>query len=200
MGQYAAELLDHQAGRHMLIRRNSGFTLIEMMIVVVIVAILTVIALPSVAEWLQNSRTRSVADSVQNGIRFAQSESARVSRLMKFVSTPTSWSVKVVQITGSSSPIDTMANTVLQQSPSGNLDFVTITPDTSGHTVLEFNDMGRVSASSTETGTFTSLTADASFTVANSKGTRQLTIKVSPAGKVRMCDPDKSIATDPGGC
>jgi hypothetical protein len=44
------------------------------------------------------------------------------------------------------------------------------------------------------------LTADAVFAVTNSKGTRTLNVKVSPSGKVRMCDPAKSLATDPGGC
>src|SRR6185437_5516232 len=162
----------------MLITRHGGFTLIEMMTVVLIIAILTVIGLPSVSEWLQNSRTRSVAESVQNGIRFAQAESARVSRLTKFVPSGSSWSVKVVQLTGSSSPIDTMTNTVLQTSPGGNLDFVSISPPT----VLEFNDLGRVYTSSSETGSFTPVGTDVSYTVTNSKGTRQLTIKVSAAG------------------
>ncbi len=174
----------------MLSAKYRGFTLIEMMIVVVIIAILTVIGLPSVSEWLENSRTRSVAESVQNGIRFAQAESARVSRFTKFIPSASSWSVKVVQVTGSSSPIDTMTNTVLQTSPAGNLDFVSISPST----VLEFNDLGRVSYSSSETGSFSPVGTDISYAVTNSKGTRKLTIKVSAAGKVRMCDPDKTLS------
>lgn len=183
----------------MLSAKHGGFTLIEMMIVVVIVAILTVIGLPSVAEWLENSRTRSVAESVQNGIRFAQSESARVSRFTKFVpsNSGSGWSVKVVQLSGSSSPIDTMTNTVLQTSPAGNLDFVSISPPT----VLEFNDLGRVYYSSSEAGTYAPVGTDISYTVTNLKGPRKLTIKVSAAGKIRMCDPDKTLSsTTPDGC
>lgn len=182
----------------MLIKRPHGFTLIEMMIVVLIVAILTVIGLPSFSEWLQNSRTRSVAESVQNGIRFAQSESARLSRLTNFISTSSGWTVKVVPIAGSSSPIDSRT-TPLESSPAGNLDSVVINAE---HAVLQFNDLGRVSYASSETDTFTALGSDTSIAVSNSNSsaTRKLQINVSPSGKVRMCDPDKSLATDPAGC
>jgi len=169
------------------------------MIVVLIVVILTLIALPNFSDWLQNSRTRSVAESLQNGLRFAQSESARVGRLTRLVTTGTSWTVKVVQVAGSSSTIDTAASSVLQTSPAGNLDFVAIAPDSGGHTVLQFNELGRVAGSSTEGGTFQALSADATYTVSNSHGSRTLLIKVSPAGKVRMCDPGRA-STDPNGC
>lgn len=174
--------------------------MIELMIVVAIVAILVVIGLPSVSDWLQNSRMRTVADSLQNGIRFAQGEAARVSRLTTLTTTSSSWRVDVVQLTGSSAPIDTRINP-LQTSPAGNLDLVTITPDATGHTVLQFNDLGRVSAAATSAGPFSALTADASFTVASTKGSRKLKVRVSPSGKVRMCDPDKPFSdTYPDGC
>ena len=180
--------------------RQRGFNLIELMVVVLIVSILVVIGLPDISEWLQNSRTRSVAESVQNGIRFAEAEAARLSRQTKFISTSSGWSVKYVAIASGN---DTLTNP-LQTSPTGNLDLVTIKPDDPSHTVLQFNDLGRVSASSSENGAFSPLTSDASFAIApatNSRGTRKLTVKVSPAGKVRMCDPDKTFSdTNPDGC
>ena len=182
-------------------RGARGFTMIELMIVALIVVILTLIALPNFSDWLQNSRTRSVAESLQNGMRFAQSESARLSRLTKIVTTGSSWNVRVVQVAGSLSAIDTQASDILQSSPAGNLDFVAISPNSPNNTVLEFNDLGRVSSSSTLTGTFNALSTDAVFTVSNSHGPRSLQIKVSPSGKVRMCDPDRTLsATDPNGC
>jgi type IV fimbrial biogenesis protein FimT len=177
--------------------RSAGFSLIEMMVVVVIIAIVTMAGLPSVAEWLQNSRTRSVAESLQNGIRYAEGEAARLNRLTTITTTSSGWTVTYTKIASGN---DTLATT-LQSSPRDNLSYVTITPDASAHTALQFNDLGRVFAASSATGTFTALTADATFTVANSKGPRKLSVKVSPSGKVRMCDPDKTFSdTNPGGC
>ena len=62
-------------------QRVAGFSLIEKMIVIMIIAILTVLALPNFSEWVANSRTRSVAESLQNGIRYAQAQAARLSSL-----------------------------------------------------------------------------------------------------------------------
>ena len=140
----------------MLKPRARGFSLIEMMTVVMIIAILTVIALPSFSEWVQNSRTRSVAESLQNGIRFAQAQSASLSRLTQVVTTSTGWTVSFVKITGVD---DAVAGTVLQSSPAGNLDSVAIGYGTGAPVVLQFNDLGRVWGSATSGGIFSPLWA-----------------------------------------
>jgi type IV fimbrial biogenesis protein FimT len=177
--------------------RAAGFSLIELMIVVTLVMIMVAASMPAVSDMLQNSRTRSVADSLQNGIRYAQTESARMGRLTTLVTTSTSWTVNYTKISGGNDTLPTL----LQSSPAGNVGSVVITPDSNTHTVLQFNDLGRVKAASTSAGAFTALTADMYFTVSNSKGPRSLRVYVSPSGKVRMCDPDKSLSAGyPDGC
>jgi len=195
---FPGDLLGYLARRYLLMKpRTSGFSLIELMIVVTLIAILVIASMPAVSDMLQNSRTRSVADSLQNGIRFAQTESARMSRLTTLATTATNWTVSYTKIAGGSDSLPTL----LQSSPSGNVGSVVITPDDATHTALQFNDLGRVKVASTSAGPFTTLNADMYFTVNNSKGPRSLRVYVSPSGKVRMCDPDKSLAAGyPDGC
>ncbi len=172
-----------------------GFSLIELMIVLAIIMILTLLAIPNFTTWLQNSRTRSVAESLQNGLRFAQGEAARLSRLTTFATSGTGWTVTYTQLAS-----DTLAAT-LQTAADGNLENVTITASPTTSAAIQFNSLGRASGASTSAGAFSALTADATYLIRNSLGTRQLKVIVSPGGKVRMCDPDKTFGpTTPDGC
>jgi type IV fimbrial biogenesis protein FimT len=174
-----------------------GFSLIELMVVIAIIVILTVLALPNFAAWLQNSRTRSVAESLQNGLRFAQGEAARLNRLTTVVTSATGWTVSYVPV-----GTDSIANP-LQTSPVGNLDGVTIAPAAAANIVIEFNPLGRVLTSATVTqGSFTVLSGNATFNITNPNGQRKLNVVVSGAGKVLMCDPDLGAYsnTNPDGC
>jgi type IV fimbrial biogenesis protein FimT len=172
----------------------TGFSLIELLIVIAVIMILTLLSIPNFADWLQNSRTRSVAESLQNGLRFAQAEAARLSRQTTFTTVTPNWTVDFVPVPAAGDP----TLTTLRTSPIGNLDNVTIALTPAG-TVIGFNSFGR--AFSVASGVFTPLAADASFLVANSNGSRTLKVLISPSGKVHMCDPAKTFAADtPDGC
>ena len=194
--------LDHEEGRLMSARWAHGFNLIELMIVVAIVAILTVLALPNFATQLQNSNTRSAADSLENGIRFAQGEAVRLNRITTFTPSSTgSWTVTYTQITSAG---DTGSN-ILQAQPSTYSSSVSV----STTTPISFNGLGRAGTAGTFTATtgstgFTPATAEPAVTypITNSKAPRKLNVRVSPNGKIRMCDPDRTFnaTTAPDGC
>ena len=167
---------------------SAGFSLIELMLVILVVAVLTILAVPNFSNWLQNSRTRSVAESRQNGLRFAQGEAARRNRFTTFTPSGTGWSVAYTQNAGDSgsATLQTAADSTL-----GNV--VAISPTSA----VSFNSFGR--AGTIAAGNFSE--ADKTYQITNTKGNRRLNVVISSGGKVRMCDPDKTYAADtPDGC
>jgi type IV fimbrial biogenesis protein FimT len=79
-------------------RRASGFTMIEMAITMTVFAILVALGVPSMTTWIRNNKVRTVADTLQTGLRLAQSESLRRSRHMGRLVANTS--ANVTNITG----------------------------------------------------------------------------------------------------
>lgn len=81
-------------------RYRRGFTLVEMIVVVAIMALLAALATPSMLGWVRNNKIRTVSDSLQNGLRQAQTEATRRSRQVVFSltddkPTSTSYTAKV---------------------------------------------------------------------------------------------------------
>ena len=76
-------------------RRAFGFTMIEMAVTMTVFAILVALGVPSMTTWIRNNKVRTVADSLQTGLRLAQAESLRRSRQVVFAltnsTTPTAY-------------------------------------------------------------------------------------------------------------
>ena len=68
-------------------KAESGFTMIEMIVTLTIFSILVMLAIPTMKDWIANTKIRTVADALQNGMRLAQSESLRRSRQVVFALT-----------------------------------------------------------------------------------------------------------------
>ena len=58
-------------------RSSQGFTLIELMIVVTLLALMMMLAAPSISIWLQNLKVRNVGESIVNGLQLARMEAIR---------------------------------------------------------------------------------------------------------------------------
>ncbi len=71
----------------MLTRRAipQGFSLIELMLGISILAILMTFAFPSYKAWLQNTRVKTTAASIVNGLQIARSEAVRRNASVQFV-------------------------------------------------------------------------------------------------------------------
>lgn len=57
--------------------RMAGFTLIEMLVALVILAILVFVALPNFTMWIQNTKIRTTAQDLLNGLQLARAEALR---------------------------------------------------------------------------------------------------------------------------
>jgi type IV fimbrial biogenesis protein FimT len=206
-----------------LIRRQNqrGVTLIEILVGVTIVGILFAVGAPSFSSWLQNTRTRTTAESIQNGLQLARAEAVRRNTLVRFqltsdmtngctLSTTTSYWVVSTNGTNSgdptgscdSQPSDTVAPYLIQKR-SGNEGSTGVTIVANQGTVA-FNGLGWQGSvtnldASVVTPTNVIFQIPDTTTVTCSTSLRCLQVQVSTTGQIRMCDPALA-STDPQGC
>lgn len=64
--------------------RKRGFTLIELVVTLAVLALLAMATMPSIADWLRNARLRNMTESIQTGIQQARSEAVRRNRDVTF--------------------------------------------------------------------------------------------------------------------
>ncbi|MDN8614261.1 pilus assembly FimT family protein [Variovorax ginsengisoli] len=197
--------------------RAAGFTLIEMLVTMVVMAILMGLAMPIMSTWLRNSRLRAASDSLQDGIRLAQAEALRRSHQVVFSLTddkPTdttytaktngkNWAAKTVKRVSTTEVSEFVEAGIVAELESS----ITIT----GPKSICFNSIGRLVANDdpgTNAGLCTLPTNtpplqsyDISYADAVAGVDRPLRVTVALGGQVRLCDPAKSLSSDhPDGC
>ena len=204
--------------------RVAGFTIIEMMVTLVLLGILLALAMPSFTTWVRNSKLRAVGDSLQNGLRLAQTEATRRNRQVVFTLT----NDKVTASTAadhtaaangnfwSLATVQAYASDAFAFIESGVLTDVASGVQVTGPAAICFSAMGRLVANPspgitgascssppapTPPATSAMLTYDISFADAVSGVDRPMRVTVALGGQVRMCDPAKALgSTNPDGC
>lgn len=168
--------------------RSLGFSLIELMIAVAILAILTGLAMPSFQAWLQNAQIRNAAESVQNGLQRARAEAVGRNTDVEFVlGAGSSW---VVQLTDGT-------NIESRSSSEGSRD-VTVAVTPAGATTVTFNNFGGLKAANADASVpFTQVNLDSSVLAA--AASQELRVTIGLGGNVRMCDPN-APASSPRAC
>jgi type IV fimbrial biogenesis protein FimT len=188
----------------MLMRGGArGLTLIELLITLVLLAVLLRLAAPSFATWTRNAQVRTVAETLQNGLRTAQAEAVRRNRQVVFsltnaepatgsaaVDNGRNWAVHVVPIAGEA----------LEFVQGGSLADVAGTVTITGPKSICFNSIGRRVANAAPgvtdaECTIASETAVAGYNVAAAGADRNLRVTVGLGGQLRMCDPNRSLAS-----
>jgi type IV fimbrial biogenesis protein FimT len=185
-----------------------GFTLIELMAALAILALLFLLGMPSFITFLRNSEIRSTSESIINGLRTASAEAARRNSRVAFTLGPgADWTIKPTN------PADTdctdLAAEVIQQfaaKEAGKSAKVTITP--AAKSGVCFTGLGRIYNPGANDHI---RQIDIGPTVAGAEG-RPLRIIVDdpapadpakPRG-LRMCDPDPALTSltppDPRAC
>jgi type IV fimbrial biogenesis protein FimT len=211
-------MLGGQEGRDVLNKRHTsrGMTLVELMVVVTLIGIMLMLAVPGIGNWIANSRVRSVAEDVQNGLRMAQAEAVNRNRQVAFVrtnatpaldaapaATGTNWYVQVLPGPGEAGNADFVANAYVQGGSFSTQNKANV----SGPTMVCFNAVGRVinvSATDTALGDACVAPTDAAnpsdFDVVLTGTTvRRMRIELFLGGRVRLCDVD-AASTQPNAC
>ena len=180
-------MLGQGFGWHMLRcylkNQSTGFTLVELMVTVAVIAILMNIAVPSFNNMMKSARIRAAAEAVTNGLQKARGEAIARNKNVEFVlSADTSWTVQVA------------GGAVIESRPAreGSSD-VTRTVIPAGATKVTFNNLGRVTAN-----------ADASVSLSNITtsitGVHSMAVVIQTGGSSKMCDPTLAAGSSPRAC
>lgn len=182
-------------------RNTRGYTMVELVVVVAIAAILAATAALNFSEWIANSRVRTSAESIQNGLMLAKAEAVRRNAKVQFVLTDTvpivgnvntitastsgrSWVVRQYRSTGSYVAGDFIQGRSIAEGGTG-------TTVTGGQSNFVFTGTARLSPIPGAT---------VSVNVNATGATRPLRITVTQGSAIRMCDPALSIASSAMGC
>jgi len=201
-------------------RAHLGFTVVELMVGIAVLAFLLTIAGPSFATWLQNSQIRNMSEAIKDGLELARAEAVRRNAQVRFelvnsltatCALSTSASNWIVSMDGAVGACDStnMADAAAPAAPrviqsrgssdgSGNAVIAASSGAAfDGH--ITFNGLGRM----------TYPTADVAINVTNPTGgacmassgpMRCLRVTVGAGGQIRMCDPRTSFNGTSEGC
>ena len=183
--------------------KAQGFSLIELMVGIAIMAVLASLALPSYKAWIQNARIRTAAESIQNGIQVARAEAVKRNSPVQFDlrSTHSAWTVCTRPAVPGSCPAADDATTIQSRAAGeGSSADITVTTVDAGPYV--FNSFGAmISPVPTAADGLIRIGVDVSTSVLSAAESRDLSIIIGVGGGVRMCDPDSTLsATDPRKC
>lgn len=162
-----------------------GFSLIELMIAVAIFGIVSVIAIPSYRQWMENSRIRNAAESIQNGLQKARAQAVLYNTSVKFVlGSNSAWTVSCATTT-TTAPCDATIEDHKAKDGAGTT--TSITPNPATANTLTFTNLGArdISKVSSE---LNYVNIDSSSLAA--ADSRDLRVKIGTGGNVRMCDPN----------
>lgn len=199
--------------------QQSGFTLVELLIGIVIVGVLFVMGAPAFSGWMQNSRIRTTAEAIQNGLQLARAEAVRRNTQLRFQLTTTVNNSCALSTTNSNWVISFDDPTSLCAQPPLN-DAYSVNDSTNnpapriiqvrsaaegssnvivaaGQSTIIFNGLGRVTP--VPAGNVVVSLSYPGVACAPGGSMRCLHVEVSTGGQIRMCDPALS-SSDPQGC
>ena len=195
-------------------RRLRGFTLIEALVTMAVVAVLVAAVAPSASQMLANMRLRGTSESLLSGLQKARSEAVKsnqtvslwlvttsagvVDNSCQLSSSSRAWVVSYNDPTGScgADPSTTVAPRIVQVSNGGtagaDLTVAAVAADgATAATQISFDGFGRRPLATAATDiSIIDITSSAT-------GTRRLRAQISPAGNVRICDRDAPVTTPP---
>ena len=126
-----------------MLGQSRGFTLIELMVALAIVALLLLLGMPSFTTFVRNSEIRSTSESIINGLRAASTKAANLNRPVTFSlkggvgAAWTGWDVTYVDDDGKTQLVQQYA-----RKEAGSSSQVCPTP--ADKVTVSFNSLGRI--------------------------------------------------------
>jgi type IV fimbrial biogenesis protein FimT len=198
--------------------KTQGFSLIELMVVVVITALLFAMGVPAFNNWIAGTRIRSTAEALLAGLQYAKSEAASRNTQVRFQLTTsvdascawsvngTSWVVDVVDTDAAKDSVEGKCDTPASDSNPPSILQVRSGNEATGSTKVSadsatvvFNGLGRLSPTPPAALNIDITPANASDCVAKGGKITCLRIGISTAGQIRMCNPNLP-AGQPAAC
>ena len=172
----------------MLVRSEQalGFSLVELMVTIAIIAISTSFVIPSFKDFIANSQIRTTSESIRNGLQLARAEAVKRNVVVTFIlGADSSWTVCAQPV--AACPASEIIQSKAAKEGSSSKIKVTIT----GTNTLGFTSLGNVTSAA---GQMSRVDIDNNLlTAAQSKDLR---ITIGAGGNVRVCDPNISSTTD----
>jgi type IV fimbrial biogenesis protein FimT len=187
---------------------SQGFTIIELLVTVSIVALLVTLSIPSFRTATNNRQTHAVAEMIQTGLRLAQATAVQQGRPTIFCLTNSAPDSSLISATDPNpNCADNGKNWFIQTKNLFNDDnptyvqggsFANITSNVTitGPGLVTFSTLGRLSG----------LTATQTYKFSNSYSDfvsptgRHLEVNVDVGGQIRMCDSARTASSAPDGC
>lgn len=190
-----------------------GFSLVELMVSIVVLAIMASIAIPSFQSWLRNTQIRNAAESVTNGLQLARAEAVARNTNVRFQltsnlsatcalsSTSTNWVIS--QDSAVNSCNSTASNIVTPRiiqvraasEDSNNVTASSLAADlATAATTITFNNFGLVTTNADGSPSLNQI----NFTATG--GSQTLRVAIGTGGNARMCDPNKTPGSSPAAC
>jgi type IV fimbrial biogenesis protein FimT len=172
--------------------KATGFTLIELMIGITILAIVMAMGMPSYSVWIQNMRLRNAAESILNGLQLARAEAVRRNTSVEFrLGSGSSW------IVGCPSPGTSDCPATIQSRATGDGSSAAVTVTAVDGTTVSFDSLGRRISPLPAVGASTAINVDIDPAVLSAAQSRDLRITVNVGGDIRMCDPNVPVTVPP---
>lgn len=169
--------------------RQSGFSLIELMVVVIVLAVAASIAIPSFRNFIANTQIRTTTESIRNGLQIARAEAVKRNAVVRFtLNNDKSWVVGCPTVTAN-------CPAIIQSKPSKEGSASTTTLTLTGSDNISFTSLGTVTAA---VGQLSQVIVDSSALPA--ANTADLQINIGVGGNVRVCDPNVSATSDSRHC
>lgn len=172
---------------------QQGFSLVELCIVMAIMTILLALGIRPYREWIENSRIRTTAEAVSNGLTLARSEAVTRNAAISLAlgaGTSSAWTIGCTAVTATCPAI------IHRRGESEGSSAAITVISLAGRTIT-FNNTGRMTAPNPAPATSININIDnTGLTAANS---RDLRVTVDVGGSIRLCDPNV-VAPDARAC